>query len=95
MKNKFLLLGMVFLLVAGMISASSLMSSCSNNSTSTVSTTKATTAASGTPIYGGTLTVATDWMFEDPGGFDAGLTSMDFDASTTIWEFFKEQSLQS
>ncbi len=84
MKNKFLLLGMVFLLVAGMISASSLMSSCSNNSTSTVSTTKATTAASGTPIYGGTLTVATDWMFEDPGGFDAGLTPKPW--STAVWD---------
>jgi len=31
----------------------------------------------------------------DMGGFDAGLTSRDFDASTTIWEFFKAQVLAS
>jgi len=50
------------------------MSSCGNNSTSTVATSKSDHPGLRNPVYGGTLTVATDWMFEDPGGFDAGLT---------------------
>jgi ABC-type transport system substrate-binding protein len=80
-KKKIIFLGLSFLMVASLISAS-VLTSC-NKSTTTSATTTATTAAN-TPVPGGTLTVATDWMNEDPGGFDAGLTPKPW--STAVWD---------
>ena len=60
------------------------------NVTTTVATTKVTTtttsstAAGTTPQYGGTLNVATDWMNQDPGGWDGNLTPTPW--STAVYD---------
>ena len=87
MKRKIILLGFSFFLLASLISASVLTSCNNTKTTSTTLVTTTTTPATedaNAPKYGGTLTVATDWMNEDPGGFDAGLTPKPW--STAVWD---------
>jgi peptide/nickel transport system substrate-binding protein len=85
-KKKIIYLAMSFFLVASLISGV-MLTSCGTKTTSTtnvVTTTTPVTPDANAPKYGGTLTVATDWMNEDPGGFDAGLTPKPW--STSVWD---------
>ena len=78
MKRGKLLLGvvLVILLVAAAV-PSFVLTSCSSKtaSTTTTTTTSTTTAATGTPIYGGTMTVLNDVGNQDPSDWDMGLTN--------------------
>ena len=75
MKKKIILLGLCVLLAVSMVGAS-VISSCGTKSTTTTKTTTTTTPAN-TPQQGGSLTLFTQWGFQDPSGFD--------DLTTRIW----------
>jgi peptide/nickel transport system substrate-binding protein len=68
MKRKFFGLGLSFLLVVSSLMTALLttatMTACTSSTTSTAKT------ATATPTTGGTLTVMTQWGFQDPSGFD-------------------------
>ena len=74
MKKKIILLGLCVLLAVSMIGAS-VISSCGTKSTATTTTT--TTTPANTPQQGGSLTLFTQWGFQDPSGFD--------DLTARIW----------
>ena len=63
MKSKILLSGLVLLLMASLAPA---LSSCTSKTTTTASSTtnvtSVTTTNANAPVYGGTLTVMTDWV---------------------------------
>ena len=89
MKNKFLLSGLAFILVASLVGTALITSSCSSSKTSkttpntTVTTSAVTTTAANTPQYGGTLTVLNQYYTQDPPGFDPQLNQRPWIGS--IW----------
>jgi len=90
LKNKFLLSGLAFILVASLVGTALITSSCSNTKTGatttnvTVTTSAVTTTAANTPQYGGTLTVLNQYYTQDPAGFDPQLNQRPWTGS--IWD---------
>jgi peptide/nickel transport system substrate-binding protein len=85
LKSKILLSGLVLILMASLAPA---LSSCTSKTTTTASSTTTVTSVTTTnanaPVYGGTLTVMTDWGNTDPAGFDADLSPAVW--STSVWD---------
>jgi len=88
-KNKFLLSGLAFVLVVGLMGTALFTSSCSSTKSSTttssvtVTTSAVTTPAANAPQYGGTLTVLNEYYEQDPAGFDPQLNQRPWTGS--IW----------
>ena len=82
MKRKILFLGLSFILVASLISAS-VLTSCNKTSTTTKASTTTSTTAANTPQYGGTLTVLNQYYNEECAGWDPQLNQRPWSGS--IW----------
>ena len=88
MKKKLLFLGLSFILVASLISASAL-TSCSKTSTTTSAaiTTTTSTPIANTPQYGGTLTVLNPDYTQNCPGFDPQLNQLPWIGSIWVTPF--------